>query len=117
MKTGGMMFADGGASSSDWDWKAFIRYKALAGMAEPAVLICRQKSLVSWTKKRLLSARSDKMSCSRRSTSFFSPSSSRSAAKEDSRFSEDGYETSRGRSVRRLIALRIEGKMHSVANR
>jgi len=109
------MFADGGASSSDWDWKAFIRYKALAGMAEPAVLICRQKSLVSWTKKRLLSARSDKMSCSRRSTSFFS--SSRSVKIELSRCSEEGYEITRGRSVLRLIALRIDGKMHSVAKR
>lgn len=52
----------------------------------------------------------------RRSTSFFSPSSS-SATNDVSRFSDNGYEIIRGRSVLRLIALLIEGKMASVAKR
>lgn len=103
-------------SSSDCAWKAFCRYSALAGTAEPAVLICRQKSLVSWTKNRLLSAKSERISCSRRITSLFSASSS-PATTDDSRFSDEGYERRRGRVVRRLIALRMDGKIHSVAKR
>src|SRR5579871_3386779 len=61
--TGGRIFADGFASSSDCAWNAFVRYRALAGTAEPAVLICLQKSLVSRTKNCLLSARSERISC------------------------------------------------------
>ena len=38
------MLAEGFAISGDCCWNAFCRYKALAGTAEPAVLIWRQKS-------------------------------------------------------------------------
>ena len=57
MKTGGRILADGLASSLDPVCNAFWRYRAFAGTAEPAVLICLQKSLVSWTKNCLLSAK------------------------------------------------------------
>ena len=72
------MFAEGAASSSDPVWKAFRRYRAFAGTAEPAVLIWRQKSLVSRTKNCLLSAMSDRTSCSNRITAFSLLSSSSS---------------------------------------
>ncbi len=61
------------------------------------------------------------MSCSRRITSFWpdpSSSSSLTSMKLLSRFSDEGYDTRRdGRSARRLMALRMDGKMASVLNR
>lgn len=75
---GGRMLAEGAASSSEPDCRALSRYRALAGTAEPAVLIWRQKSLVSRTKNWRESAMSDRTSCSRRMTRLALSSSSSS---------------------------------------
>lgn len=70
------MLGEGVASSLEAFCQACCRYRALAGTAEPAVLICRQKSLVSYTKNCLLSAMSLRISCSRRMIGLLLSSSS-----------------------------------------
>lgn len=77
MYTGAMMVGPpsllGGVKSFGFDLTKWFRYSAEAGTADPAVLICRQNSLDSYTKSFFAAASGTRTSCSKRRISSRSP--------------------------------------------